>query len=157
MAINYETFKDGGLKYVLLKLKTVIDTLLADKVDNTTEATDSTLGLVKTNSAESVTLNADGQLDVGGRLGAFSGTTGIFHSKDREPRRVSDFSFLITDAKGMNLAASRDLAIATGVNLTLTKSHAAGSTTYTVANTYANRMFGSRKRRIRGAERSVVA
>lgn len=103
-------------------------------------ATDLIAGLVKLNPSESVTLNADGQLDVGGRLGAFPGTTGIFHSKDREPRRVSDFSFLITDAKGMNLAASRDLAIATGVNLTLTKSHAAGSTTYTVSNTYANRI-----------------
>lgn len=117
--------------------------LITDKA-NVTDlpgiATDQTAGLVKLNPNESVTLNANGQLDVGGRLGAFSGTTGIFHSKDREPRRVSDFSFLITDAKGMNLAASRDLAIATGVNLTLTKSHAAGSTTYTVANTYANRI-----------------
>ena len=103
-------------------------------------ATELIAGLVKLNPSESVTLNANGQLDVGGRLGAFSGTTGIFHSKDREPRQVNDFSFLITDAKGMNLAASRDLAIATGVNLTLTKSHAAGSTTYTVANTYANRI-----------------
>lgn len=110
------------------------------KADKTLQATDAVLGMIKLNPAESVTLNADGQLDVGGRLGAFSGTTGIFHSKDREPRRVSDFSFLITDAKGMNLAASRDLAIVTGVNLTLTKSHAAGSTTYTVANTYANRI-----------------
>lgn len=92
------------------------------------------------NPNQSITINADGQLDVGGRLGAFSGTTGIFHSKDREPRQVNDFSFLITDAKGMNLSGSRDLAIATGVNLTLTKSHAIGSTTYTVSNTYANRI-----------------
>lgn len=140
MAINYETFAGGGLKYALMKLRDKLDTLLADKVNNTDQATETTLGLVKLNEAESVTLNNSGQLDVGGRLGAFPGTTGIFHSKDREPRQVSDFSFLITDAKGMNLAASRDLAIATGVNLTLTKSHAAGSTTYTVANNYANRI-----------------
>ncbi|MBQ6499880.1 MAG: hypothetical protein IJI87_00650 [Mogibacterium sp.] len=103
-------------------------------------ATELIAGLVKLNPSESVTLNADGQLDVGGRLGAFSGTTGIFHSKDREPRAVGDFSFLITDAKGMNLDAPRDFAIVTGVNLTLTGSHAAGSTTYTVANNYANRI-----------------
>ena len=35
------------------------------------------------NPSESVTFNSSGQLDVGGRLGAFGGTTGIFHSKDR--------------------------------------------------------------------------
>lgn len=116
------------------RIKTVLD----NKVSSEDTATDSTYGIVKTNSAENVTLNADGQLDIGGRLGAFSGTTGIFHSKDREPRQVNDFSFLITDAKGMNLAAPRDFAIVTGVNLQLTGSHAAGSTTYTVANTYAN-------------------
>lgn len=111
-----------------------------DKQDTLSNATDSVAGIVKTNSAESVTLNSDGQLDIGGRLGAFSGTTGVFHSKDRAPRNVADFSFLITDAKGMNLDAPRDFALATGVNLSLTGSHAAGSTTYTVANTYANRI-----------------
>lgn len=92
------------------------------------------------NPNESVGFNSDGQLDIGGRLGAFPATTGIFHSKDREPRSVKDFSFLITDAKGMNLDAPRDLALVTGVNLSLTGSHAAGSTTYTVANNYANRI-----------------
>lgn len=92
------------------------------------------------NPNESVTFNSNGQLDVGGRLGAFSGTTGIFHAKDRQPRSVLDYSFLITDAIGMNLNAPRDFALVTGVNLTLTGSHAAGSTTYTVANTYANRI-----------------
>ena len=92
------------------------------------------------NPTESVTFNSDGQLDVGGRLGAFSGTTGIFHSKDREPRQVDNYSFLITDAKGINLSAPRDFALVTGVNLSLKGSHAAGSTTYTVTNTYANRI-----------------
>lgn len=33
MAINYETFKDGGVKYVLLKLQAVINSLLALKYD----------------------------------------------------------------------------------------------------------------------------
>lgn len=129
-----------GVQRLWAKIKDYVDTALGLKLDADAYATDSSYGIVKTNSAESVTLNSNGQLDVGGRLGAFPGTTGIFHSKDREPRQVNDFSLLITDAKGMNLAASRDLAIATGVNLTLTKSHAAGSTTYTVSNTYANRI-----------------
>lgn len=114
--------------------------LKADKTELPGTATDSVSGLVKLNSSESVILNANGQLDVGGRLGAFSGTTGVFHSKDRQPRSVGDFSFLITDAIGMNVAAPRDLVLATGVNLTLTGSHAAGSTTYTVTNNYANRI-----------------
>lgn len=33
MAINYETLRDGGLRYVLLKLKSVLDSLLALKYD----------------------------------------------------------------------------------------------------------------------------
>ena len=103
-------------------------------------ATDDDYGLVKLNSSESVTLNSDGQLNIGGRLGQMSNTTGIFHSKDRQPRNVGDFSFLITDAIGMNLNAPRDFALVTGVNITLNKSHPAGSTTYTVANNYANRI-----------------
>ena len=40
----------------------------------------------------------------------------------------------------MNLDAPRDFALVTGVNLSLKGSHAAGSTTYNVANTYANRI-----------------
>ena len=121
-------------------IKTWIVGLLNGKVNTTDIATDSAYGIVKLNPNESVTLNANGQLDVGGRLGAFSGTTGIFHSKDREPRAVGDFSFLITDAKGMYLSAPRDLALATGVNLSLKGSHSAGATTYQVSNTYANRI-----------------
>lgn len=110
------------------------------RFDEIDEATETTAGTIKLNPSESINVNANGQLTVGGRLGAFPGTTGIFHSNDREPRAVEDFSFLITDAKGMNLAAPRNLALATGVNLALKGSHAAGSTTYQVSNTYANRI-----------------
>lgn len=124
----------SGLSRFWNKIKAFVQNALPEL------ATDSVAGIVKTNSAESVTLNSDGQLDIGGRLGAFPGTTGIFHSKDRAPRKVGDFSYLITDAKGMNLDAPRNFALATGVNLSLKGSHAAGSTTYTVANTYANRI-----------------
>lgn len=35
MAINYETFKDGGLKYALIKLRNLIDGFLALKYDKT--------------------------------------------------------------------------------------------------------------------------
>ena len=142
MASNYETLKDGGLKYVLLKLKTVIDNLLADKVDNTDYATDSAYGIVKTNSAESVTLNANGQLDVGGRLGQF-GAAGIFHAKDRDPRNVGEYSFLITDALGVDMQSSRSFAVASGIGITgvISGRHPAGCTEYYVQNTYANRLM----------------
>lgn len=116
---------------------------LSDKAnisDLPSEATDTVTGTVKTNPSESVTLNSSGQLNIGGRLGAYASTTGIFHAKDRAPRNVGDYSFLMTDAIGMNLSAPRDFALVTGVNLTLTGSHAAGSTTYTVVNNYNNRI-----------------
>lgn len=129
MADKY--LNDTGLSHFWNKIKTWVLSLIA---------TSSDYGMVKLNPSESVTLNANGQLDVGGRLGAFPTTTGIYHSKDREPLNVGDFSFLITDAKGMNLNAPRNLALSTGVNLALKGSHAAGSTTYQVSNTYANRI-----------------
>lgn len=141
MAINFETFKDGGVKYFLLKLSAKLTALLAEKVGVNDIATSTDYGIVKLNPNESVTLNADGQLDVGGRLGAFSGTTGVFHSKDREPRNVGNYTFLITDAKGMESACSRSLTLVTGNNLTLNGSHVAGSTQYKVQNTYNNRLI----------------
>lgn len=104
-------------------------------------ATDDDYGLVKLNSIESVTRNSDGQLIIGGRLGQFSSSTGIFHSKDREPRAVGDYTLLITDAKGMESAGPRNLTLLTGNNLPLNGSHAAGSTQYKVANNYANRIL----------------
>lgn len=124
----------------LKQIKTPDGTTYDLRDSNLVEATELASGTIKLNPSESVTLNASGQLDVGGRLGAFSGTTGIFHSKDRQPRSVKDFSFLITDAIGMNLDAPRDFALVTGVNLSLTGNHAIGSTTYTVANNYTNRI-----------------
>ena len=142
-----------GLTYFWGKLKSYIanniytktqtDTLLDDKVNTTDYATDSTYGIVKTNSAESVTLNADGQLDVGGRLGQFSGTKGIFHGKDRAPRNVADYSLLITDALGIKMDSNRSFAVVSGVGIAVSGAHAAGVTEYKVANNYANRILCS--------------
>lgn len=102
-------------------------------------ATDTVAGLIKTNSAQSITLNAAGQLEVGGRLGQFPDTTGIYASADRDPRHVGDSSFLITDAMGMSLDTSRAFALVSGYGVTC-RSAAAGSTQYRVANNYANRL-----------------
>lgn len=95
------------------------------------------------NPNESVDFNALGQLDIGGRLGAFNGTTGIFHGKDRQPRNVGDYSLLITDALGMEMNANRSFAVASGVGITVKGSQPAGTTTYQVANNYNNRILCS--------------
>lgn len=103
-------------------------------------ATNLIAGLVKLNPDEAVTLNADGQLVVGGRLGQFP-NGGVYYSNDRQPRAVGENTFLITDALGANAPASRAFGILTGQGITLTASHAAGSTSYTVKNTFLNRLM----------------
>ena len=142
--------------------KTEADLLLADKADTadiptlTSEltndgdgthnfvtfgdaATENTYGVVKLNPTQSVTLDSNGKLQVGGRLGQFEGTTGIYASNDREPRNVGDSSFLITDAKGVDLDTNRAFALVSGLGVTC-KSAAAGATEYRVANNYNNRI-----------------
>lgn len=113
-------------------------TQLATKVNNTDYATDNAYGIVKTNSAEAVTLNANGQLDVGGRLGQMPTTTGVYSPKSISPAVVGDGSFLLTEGSGTNLG-NKSLAVSTGKMLTC-KSAAAGSTTYRISNTYQNRI-----------------
>lgn len=114
--------------------------LKADKTELPSQATDSTLGTVKLNPSKSVTLNSEGQIEVGGRLGQFPTSLGLFAPDDREPRAVGDYSFLITDAKGVALDTSRALAVVSGLGITC-KSAAAGSTEYRVTNNYTNRIL----------------
>lgn len=113
---------------------------LLTKVDDTDVATDSVLGLVKTNSAKNITLNADNQLEVGGRLGQFPTTTGIYAPDDRDPREVDNYSFLVTDAMGMDLDANRSMALVSGYGITCKKANA-GATEYHLSNTYQNRIY----------------
>lgn len=139
MAIKYEQFQDGGLKYLLLKLSAKLTALLAEKVGVDDVATATKLGLVKSNPAQNIDINADGQIEVGGRIGQFEGTTGLFAPNNRDPRAVGNYSFLITDAMGMALDTSRAFALVSGLGTTC-KSAAAGTTEYRVSNTYANRL-----------------
>lgn len=121
----------AGVQRLWTKIKNYIDTKLA---------TDTDYGFIKLNPSESITLNVDGKLDVGGRLGQTT-QGGIFHQKDRAPRNVGENTLLITDALGMSAPASRSFAIMTGLNVTFTGSHPAGSTSYTVKNTFLNRLM----------------
>lgn len=134
--------KDGGVGISDIATKTYVDTGLAEKADTSDipgQATDTTLGTVKLNPDQSITLNANGQLEVGGRMGQFPTTTGMYAPNNRDPRNVGNYSFLITDAMGMDLNANRSMAVVSGLGLTC-RSAAAGSTEYRIQNNYANRI-----------------
>lgn len=103
-------------------------------------ATENTFGTMKLNPNQNIDMNEYGQLVVGGRLGQFPDTTGIFASNDREPRAVGNYSFLITDAIGMDLDTNRAFAVVSGLG-TNCISAPAGSTEYHVSNTYSNRII----------------
>lgn len=163
MSIEYETFKDGGLKYLLLKLSAKLTTLLASKVGINDVATDNILGLVKINPSQNITLNADGQLEVGGRIGQFEGTTGLYAPNNRDPRMVGNYCLLITDVMGAQMTNSRSFAVVSGYGITLKTAATAGATEYHVSNTYANRLkckiceggFAAKDEATSGAERVI--
>lgn len=138
MADNYANLT--ALQRFWQKAKGYIDTALGLKLDADAYATDSAYGIVKTNAGKAITLNASGQLEVGGRLGQFPTTTGIYAPNDREPRAVGNYSMLVTDAMGMDMSGDRDMAVVSGLAITC-RSAAAGSTEYRVQNNYNNRIL----------------
>lgn len=143
MAIKYEVFQDGGLKYALLKLSAKLTELLAEKVGVNDKATDDALGLIKLNNAQSIGMDADGKLTVGGRLGQFSSQDvpvgGLYYPTTIVPEKVAANSFLISEATGLTVGNKRIFALFAGAGLTLKKTAAAGATTFEVSNTFANR------------------
>ena len=109
----------------------------ARTVGTLAEATDDTLGLVKTNSAQSIELNEDGQLIVGGRLGQYP-NGGVFYPTAIEPTLVGPSTFMMTDGAKYLSLGGRTFGIMAGVNLTC-KSAAAGTTQYRLSNNQSNR------------------
>lgn len=100
-------------------------------------ATDSTTGVIKLNSSQSIGVNANGQLEVGGRLGQYP-NGGVFYPVNIEPTGVGASSFLMSDgAKNLSLSG-RHFGIMAGANLTC-KSASAGATQYRLSNTQTNR------------------
>ena len=122
-----------GLAYLWQKIKDYVTGVLP------TQATDTTAGTIKTNQGQSVTLDENGQLVVGGRMGQFPTTTGLFAPNNRDPRAVGNYSLLMTDAMGMDMSANRSLAVVSGLGMAC-RSAAASSTEYRIQNTYANRI-----------------
>ena len=127
---------ETGLAYFWSKIKAFLD-VKADKTELPEQADDTTLGTVKTNPAKSIDLNADGQLEVGGRLGQYP-NGGVFYPDTIEPTNVGASTFMMTDgAKNLSLAG-RTFGIMAGANVTC-KSASAGATQYRVSNTQTNR------------------
>lgn len=102
-------------------------------------ASDSDSGLVKTNSAENIALNADGQLTVGGRLGQTE-QGGLYYPLTSVPALESRDSLLLSEAVGLTLS-NRSIVTGGGSNITLKVAAAAGATEYQVSNTQANRFL----------------
>lgn len=131
-------------KFISLgKLSTLRDwvrgllTSKADKTELPTLATDGVAGISKTNPAKSITLNADGQLEVGGRLGQFP-NGGVFYPDTIEPTNVGPSTFMMTDGARYLSLGGRTFGIMAGVNLTC-KSAAVGTTQYRLSNNQTNR------------------
>ena len=137
-------------KYISLnRLHVIVDWIegllngKADKTELPSEATDLALGLVKTNPSKNIDLNADGQLEVGGRLGQFSSQEepngGLYYPLTIQPELVKKNCLLISEATGLTVGSSRIFALFAGASVTLKKTAVAGATTFEVSNTFANR------------------
>ena len=125
-----------GLSYLWSKITSALN-LKADKTELPSEATDNDFGLVKTNANQSISLNANGQLEVGGRLGQFT-NGGVFYPVTIDPTNVGASTFLMSDgAKNLSLGG-RHFGIMAGAGITC-KSASAGATQYRVSNTQGNR------------------
>lgn len=126
MADNF--LNSTGLAYFWSKIKAWVDSKLA---------TEATYGMVKTNPTAGITLNTDGALEVDGRLGEQQGA--LYYPTTAAPSQLAGYTLLLTDVVGMS-SGGRTFAIHGGNNIQLTKSHAAGTTEYHVANNYSNRI-----------------
>ena len=127
-----------GVQRLWSKIKDYVDTALGLKLNTDAYATDSAYGIVKTNGLENITLNADGQLTVGGRLGQ-TVDGGLFFPVYADPVQVKRFSLVLSEAKRLSVA-HRDFIIAGGNTITI-KTAEAGATEYRVSNTQDNRFI----------------
>ena len=118
-----------GLAYFWSKIKAWV---------NAKTATDTDYGFVKTNADQNVTLDADGKLVVGGRLGQTE-EGGLYSPVSANPTLVDKNALLLSGMSGLSVA-NGSLALLRGAGVTV-KSAPAGTTEYHVANTYVNRFI----------------
>lgn len=136
MADNYLNLP--GVQRLWAKIKEYVDSALGLKLDADAYATDSAYGIVKTNSAQAVTLDAEGKLVVGGRLGSTE-EGGLYYPLNTVPEYVGPNNLLISEATNLKVNSTRVFALFGGAGLTLRKSAAAGATLYEVQNSWVNR------------------
>ena len=99
----------------------------------------STKVIPKENTGESITVDADGTMHVGGRLGQFPGG-GIYSPVDISPTNVGAGSVLVTDGSGTFLG-TKSLSVSNGAMYTVTL--AANAKTFTMTDTYQNRILAA--------------
>lgn len=110
-----------------------------DVVLVTDVATGEVYGLVKLNPAQNITLDADGRLQIGGRLGQ-TAQGGLFYPLTSIPVLGGANSLLLSEAVGLSIG-SRSMATGGGNNVTLKVTAQAGATTYEISNTQNNRFI----------------
>ena len=103
-------------------------------------ATDETAGIIKLNTPENISVDEEGRLKVGGRLGQTE-LGGLYYPLTIEPETVEGNSFLLTEGTKVSANKNRILALAGGVNVNLKAGKEAGSTKFEVSNTFANRFI----------------
>ena len=101
-------------------------------------ATDETAGIIKLNPDENITVDEDGRLKVGGRLGQTE-NDGLYYPLTIEPELVWKNSFLLTEGTKVSITNNRVLALVGGVNVNLKAGKEAGSTKFEISNTFQNR------------------
>lgn len=133
----------SGLSRFKDKIMTAVNNLLSGKVNKTDIASDTDAGIIKSNPTQSVTVDENGRLVVGGRLGQFSSQEipvgGLYYPTSIQPEKVAPNCLLISEATGLTVKSSRTFALFAGAGVTLKKTAAAGATTFEVSNTFANR------------------
>ena len=126
--MNDNFLNKNGLTYLWNKIKAIF----ATKTELPSQATEDTLGTVKLNPSQSIDVNNDGQITVGGRLGQFP-NGGVFYPTTIEPTNVGPSTFMMTDGAKYLSLGGRTFGIMAGVNLTC-KSASAGATQYRLSN-----------------------
>lgn len=107
--------------------------------DRTQPATDSVAGVIKTDALKNISLDENGHLVIGGRLGQ-TAQGGLFYPLTSIPVQGNANSLLLSEAVGLSIG-SRSMAIAGGNNVTLKVTAQAGATTYEISNTQNNRFI----------------
>lgn len=120
--------------------KEELNVILDSLVTKTDYATDETAGIIKIDPEKNITVDENGVLNIGGRLGQTE-LGGLYYPLTIEPETVAGNSFLLTEGTKVSANTNRILALAGGVNVNLKAGKEAGSTKFEISNTFNNRFI----------------